>query len=207
MNRTGVTLVELIIVLAIIGIIVLFATIDTAWFQRDARVTEARDRLLADVEEVKLKSLAQVPHAIFVTDGNNTSYSVVQLKDYKCSVTTTKDCLTDTDCTGGAGNCTVTGNFKRDVGEETSTLSTVTLQTGMRIQLTGTNELWFDRKGIQRTSNWGAATNRTFRLWYDEIANGVIDWTEVGDLDNENKCNEPCRLIKINISGRIQYEK
>ena len=74
----GVTLVELIIVIAIIGIIVLFATIDTGWFQRDARVSEARDRLLADVEDIKIKSLAEVPHAVFfiIVGGTSTSYTV-----------------------------------------------------------------------------------------------------------------------------------
>ena len=169
----GVTLIELIIVIAIIGIIALFATIDTAWFQRDARVTEARDRLLADIEDVKLKSLAQVPHAIFVTDGNAASYTVRRLVD--------------------ADN-----DFVRDAAEATTTLSTVTLQTGMRIQLTGLtsgNELWFDRKGIPRTDTWAATVNATFRVWYDADGDGVYD---SGD--------EQTKTISVSQDGRIQYE-
>lgn len=183
-NNSGVTLIELIIVIAIIGIIVLFATVDTAWVQRDARVSEARDRLLADVEEAKLKSLAQVPHAIVIVSAS--SYKMVKLND-------------------------TNNNFKKDTSgtPETTTdiaNSTVTLSTNVKVGLTSGTEFWFDRKGVPRTTNWGINGN-TFRVWYDEIANGVIDWTEVGALDNENKCNEPCRLIIISNTGRIQYEK
>lgn len=211
MNRTGVTLVELIIVLAIIGIIVLFATIDTAWFQRDARVTEARDRLLADIEDVKLKSLAQVPHGIVVTGGNNTSYTVVQLEDFRCSITTTTACLTDADCTGGAGTCSVTGNFKRDTGEATSTLSTYNLPTNVRVSWNNNNvaELWFDRKGVPRSNLWGLGPG-TFAIWYDADGNGILPWTDSNgstNLDLESECGEPCRLIIISNNGRVQYEK
>jgi len=194
MRNDGVTLIELIIVLAIIGIIVLFATIDTAWFMRDARVTEYRDRLLADIEDIKLKSLARVPHGIIIAGGNSTGYTVVQLRDFRCSVTTTTACIADSDCPGGAGTCTVTGNFKRDTGEAYSTLSTVTLNTNYRISFSDSDgELWFDRKGMPRTDTWGV-TNNTFWVWYDSNGNGTKD------------TDETAKQIGVDNGGRIQYE-
>ena len=187
----GVTLVELIIVLAIIGIIVLFATIDTAWFQRDARVSEARDRLLADVEEAKLKSITNVPHAIFVV-GAATSYTVRKLPD------------TD-------------ANFKRDTTETASIeiVSTSSLSTNVKVRLTGGDELWFDRKGVPRTSTWrigncsvttatlcdedsdcpGESCIRTFTVWYDANGNGSVD------------ADEPNKTITISSGGRVKYEQ
>lgn len=194
MRNDGVTLIELIIVIAIIGIIALFVTMDVSWFMRDTRLSEARDRLLADIEDIKLKSLAKVPHGIFVTGGNSTSYSIVQLKDFRCSVATTTACLTDADCTGGAGTCSVTGNFKRDSGEAYSTLSTVTLNTNYRISFSdGDGELWFDRKGMPRTNTWGV-TNNTFWVWYDSNGNGTQD------------TDESAKQIGVDNGGRIQYE-
>ena len=173
----GVTLVELIIVIAIIGIIVLFATIDTAWFQRDARVTEARDKLLADIEDVKLKSLAKVPHAIEINDATKaTWYKIVK--------------LTDTN-----------SNFKWDSGEATPDVdnSTVTLATNVKISGPSGRLLWFDRKGIPKNSIWGVG-NTTFTIWYD--ANGNNAFTGTTDDDNEVR-----KTIIISETGRIQYEK
>jgi prepilin-type N-terminal cleavage/methylation domain-containing protein len=155
MRNDGVTLVELIIVIAIIGIIVLFATIDTAWFQKDARVSEARDRLLADIEDVKLKSLAQVPHAIETNDATKaTWYKIVKLND-------------------------TNGNFKWDSGEATPDVdnSTVTLATNVKISGPSGRLLWFDRKGIPKNSIWGVG-NTTFTIWYDADGSGTINGNE-----------------------------
>ncbi|MDP2279299.1 MAG: prepilin-type N-terminal cleavage/methylation domain-containing protein [Nitrospirota bacterium] len=201
-DRDGVTLVELIIVIAIIGIIVLFATIDTAWFQRDARVTEARDRLLANLEEQKLKSITRYPHGITVPNVTNaTFYTLVKLSD-------------------AAG-----ADFKRDTGDTASIENLpaapenpVNLPTNIRIELTGgSTEIWFDRKGMPRTSTWtrdcncsvttatvcaddsdclaGETCNRTFTVWYDADGDGVRDSDEI------------TKRISVENGGKIQYEQ
>lgn len=195
--NTGVTLVELLIVIAIIGIIVLFATIDTGWFQKDARVTEARDRLLADVEDAKLKSLAKVPHGIIIA---TTSYRMVCLKEGSCSVTTATACCQDSDCPSGE-SCTfpLTVNFRKDSGQDCPddcsniANSTVTLSTNVKVSLSTGTELWYDRKGMPRTDSW-TTLNGTLRVWYDD--NGDSAYTS----------GEPTKAISIGNGGRILYE-
>jgi len=148
-RNAGITLIELLIVIAIIGIIAALVTLDAGWFQREGRVTEARDRLVADIEDVKLKSLAQVPHAIKII--NSTSYKIVKLND-------------------------TNSNFKWDSGEDTTDIdnSTVTLATNVKISGPSGSLLWFDRKGNAKSSTWGVG-NTTFTIWYDSNGNGTYN--------------------------------
>jgi len=199
MKNSGVTLVELLIVIAIIGIIAALVTIDTGWFQKDARLTEARDKLLADIEEIKLKSITTVPHGIIVSGSTSTSYAVVQLKDYRCSNSDTTACLEDSDCTS-PGTCTVTGNLKRDTGEAYATIVTQTVSSNAKIKvnLGGGTELWFDRKGVPRTSSW-ATLGREFTVWYDD--------DEDNDFASDSTSDEPRKTITISVAGRVKYEQ
>lgn len=195
LSAKGITLIELLIVLVIIGMIVLFATIDVSWFMRETRVSETRDRLVADIEDMKLKSLTQIPHGIIVTGGNNTNYRLVTL-------------------TAAAG-----ADFRRDspadngsiINDPSVSINPVNLPLNVRVELVGAggDELWFDRKGVPRTEGW-ATLGRTLLVWYDVDGNGTLPWADSnasGNLDLESECQEPCKLIIISNNGRIQYEK
>jgi len=165
----GLTLIELVIVLAIIGIIAALTTVEVSWWMRDSRLSEYRDRLLADLEDVKLKSVAGVPYGIFPTANG-----------YE------EKALTDAD-----------DDFQRDTGESSASLTppvTVNLPTNYLLDWNNGAELWFDRKGVPRSSTWASGAG-TFRLWYDKNGNGSFD------SDEQNK------TIIINSAGRIKYEQ
>lgn len=148
----GLTLIELVIVLAIIGIIAAFTTVEVSWWMRDSRLNEYRDRLLADLEDAKLKSVAGVPYGMFPTANG-----------YEVRV------LTDTD-----------DDFQRDTGESAASFTppvTVNLPTNYLLDWNNGAELWFDRKGIPRNSTWGYGVG-TFTLWYDKNGDGSPDADE-----------------------------
>ncbi len=169
----GFTLLELMIVTAIIGILATLATLDAVSWYRESRLTESRDKLLADIEDAKLKSIAGVPHAIIVDGGGSgtgTRYFVCSLND-------------------------TNGDFAKTTGETSTTLLTVDLPPSEKINVNGgDDELWFDRKGIPRTSGWGVL-GQTATIWYDANGNGVCD------------SGEPIRKVVLSNSGRVQYEK
>ncbi len=165
----GITLMELLVVISIIAIVSMIASLNAASWIRESRVNEARDLLITDIENVKLKSMTDVPHAIIVSGGAAAAYTVNR--------------LTDAD-----------SDFVRDGSEALTIVRTETLADKVKISLTGGAELWFDRKGVPRTSGW-TMPGRTFTVWYD--ANG----------NNADDGGEPKREITISSRGRIQYEK
>ncbi len=148
----GFTMVELMVVISIIAIVATFAALNAASWLREARVGESRDLLVSDLEWIKLRSMAGVPHAVFVAGGTSTSYSLQK--------------LTDAD-----------SNFMRDIGESTTALRYIALPQNVKISLNGGDELWFDRKGVPRTGVWGVI-GRTFTLWYDANGNNAVDGGE-----------------------------
>jgi prepilin-type N-terminal cleavage/methylation domain-containing protein len=130
----GVTFIELIIVLTIIGIITLLAAVSVRWQANESRLSAMRDKFLADCEFIRINSIAREPHGIFMYPDK---YEIRRLHD------TNK-------------------NFIRDTGESTYLFpapdGTVLLSEGMSLLWNSckkNNELWFDRKGIPRCQNWG----------------------------------------------------
>ena len=130
----GVTFIELIIVLTIIGIITLLAAVSVRWQANESRLSAMRDKFLADCEFIRINSIAREPHGIFMYPDK---YEIRRLHD------TNK-------------------NFIRDTGESTYLFpapdGTVLLSEGMNLLWNSckkNNELWFDRKGIPRCQNWG----------------------------------------------------
>jgi len=166
----GFTLIELLVTISIISILIVIASLQAVSWIRESTVSENRDMLLADIEDVKLKSLTGYPQGIFVIGGVNTSYSVRK--------------LTDADF-----------DFMRDGGEANTTLRTANLPSPLKIRLNGgDDELWFDRKGVPRTSGW-SPQGRTFTVWHDSDHDNAVD---AGEVKQE---------IILSSRGRIQYEK
>ncbi len=166
----GLTLIELVIVLAIIGIIAALTTVEVSWWMRDSRLSEYRDRLLADLEDAKLKSVAGVPYGIFPTANGYEEKVLIDADD----------------------------DFQRDTGESTASLTppvTVNLPTNYLLDWNNNGaELWFDRKGVPRSSTWASGAG-TFTCWYDKNGDGSPD------------AGEQKKTIIIDSAGRIKYEQ
>lgn len=192
----GFTLIELILVIVIIGIVATLTTIEITWWMRESKLTEYRDRLLADLEDIKIKSMARYPHGIICRNNN---YELVILKDFRCS-NTAQPCIPENssnDC-GEQNKCTEVGNFMKDTGEPYFSIPSPTNPFNLRPKYlincpADGVEIWFDRKGIPRTSNWGTA-GRTFTIYYDENGNNAFDQGELN------------KTITVNAVGRIRYE-
>lgn len=176
-KQAGFSLVELLITVALMGIIFAIAALSMTSMSRTAKLNETRDQLLADIEDVKLKSIAGTPRAVFVLGGADSSYSLRALPANDA-------------------------NLQKDPADAASiiTLSTVTLPANMKVDLNGavdgtsnSTELWFDRKGVPRTNLWGIL-GRTLTVWYD------------ADNDNVLDPGEPSKTITLSNAGRVKYE-
>jgi len=169
MKNDGVTLIEMLTVITIIAVMLGFAALSMVGMTRDAKITESRDQLLADIQDTKLKSIAEVPHAVYIVGGTGSSYTL--------------QTLPSTDV-----------NFKRDATDTPTSISTVSMPSNVKVGWNNTTELWFDRKGLPKNSNWQFG-NGTFTIWYDANNNNVSDAGESG------------KTIVISRGGRIQYEQ
>ncbi len=192
----GFTLIELMLVIVVIGIVITLTTIELTWWMRESKLTEFRDRAIADLEDIKIKSITRYPHGMICEP---LRYRIVALKDMRCS-NNNQPCLPETsvvDC-GAPDLCTVTGDFIKDSVEGNYTIQFAgnpfeLMPRYPNYMFDCPDELWFDRRGIPRTINW-AVNNITFRIYYDENKNGAYD---SGELN---------KSMTVDTTGRVRYE-
>ena len=178
----GFTLIEVIVVMVIVGIVVVLALVNIEWFQRDVKLTQMRDQLLADLEYAKRMSIAQAPHGLFLYSNK---YEARLLTDADgnfirgaSEATTvfpgTCDGSPSTTCTSAAG-----------CPSGQSCVGSYPLPTSMVLTwdtCSGNLELWFDRKGIPRCNNW-------------TVGSGILTLTRSGQT----------KAISINSTGKMVY--
>ncbi len=192
----GFSLIELLVVLAIAGILITIASMSAISFITDAALSQMRDQLLQNIEEARSRSVTSVPYGIEFNNTTATGYSLVRLQDGTCSVTTTQHCATTLNdlgdgCPAGppAEYCQ-SGNFMVDPGEPTTIWKTITYNSGYTSTLTFPgatgNYIWFDRKGMPHDNSWNSPTG---------AANITVS---KGTLS---------KSITIDTAGKVTYEK
>ena len=154
-EKKGFTLIELLIVMALIGTLTGIAALGLMQWKYNSTINEYRDLVLADLEFARSKSITSVPYVIVPGNG---SYLLGQLND-------------------------TNNNLQKDPGENYNIIKTELLPNGLTIQYSNGQQLWFDRKGIPRTSNWALGMG-TITIQYQGLN----------------------RTITVSSSGRIQYE-
>lgn len=190
----GVTLVEVLVVMAIIIALTVLVTVAGDWFLRENKLIEYRDQLVSDLEYTKLQSITKLPHYVFLNSTSSQHYYEL------------RELLTDTD-----------GDFYPDAGEtiqnigwqeargyncdmnSTGDNDAFCLKDEYNISWTNcgggsSEELWFDRKGIPRCDTWALGMG-TITLYRDE--NGDDTW----------QSPELSKTITIDMVGRIRYEQ
>lgn len=183
----GFTLIEVLTVIVIISILCTLAFIGGRGMLISSQLNESRDQFLAAIEEAKTRSVTGRPHGIVID--STSVYRLVRLTDSGfCSKTTTTAC----NCTDGCsspcpgGEICLFGDFRRQGTESLASLYTVTLKSNMQIaraNACGDAELWFDRRGVPRCSDWSLALS-------------TISFSKEGNT----------RSITLDRAGRVKYE-
>ncbi len=157
MNRLdGFTLIELMIVVALVGIIMSFAVLGFDILQRQS-LASATTGFLADLQTVRMnaltKSSAPDSRGFGLRFLTNDSYRIFEFVDNGAN-----NFIYETDDTE-----------KVDYEKTLSSGITVTLQAaGTPVGLD--NALLYDKRGMVRSNTWSSVTNRTYVLRHPKVA-------------------------------------
>ncbi len=130
-QRTGLTLIELMVALAIIAILVAIGVPSLRLFMMQQRLKATAAELLADVQLARSASLTQRENLVTVTFGSNASttcYAVVPRTDIASSCDCTK---------GGASTCA------DDLGKALPASRLVSIDRTSGVSVTSTDTLYF----------------------------------------------------------------
>lgn len=201
----GFTVIEVVVVLAIAGILITIASMSAVSFITDATLSQMRDQLLQNIEEARSRSITSVPYGIQFNSAPATGYTLIRFPGGTCNVTTTKQCATTLNNLGDgcpAGEyCVFTqsGSFMVNAGVTPTPLNaippsnlTVTYNSGYTSTLSfaapaGGNYIWFDRKGMPHDNSWNSPTAVTTIT----VSNG-------GAVN---------KSITIDAAGKVTYER
>gem|GEM_PF-2918303 len=198
-KEKGLSLLELLVTIALIAIVISFSTSIMDTYSRSI-ISRTRDDILSALERARHLSITSVPHGVsFYPEGDKYYFKLIGLKDGTCS-DNSNPCYNDDDCNNGK-TCKV-GNLVKDPDESNKPIETRALPSGYSIEVycqekrSSSSELWFDRKGVPRNSDW-----KIFCTDEDDDNNSIdIEIKLKGKSFEET-------LIKISPAGRIKYEK
>ena len=186
-SESGLSLVEILVVIALIAIVSSFSTYIMDTYRR-AVISKIRDDVLSTLERARTLSITSVPHGMSCL-GNQ--FALVGLKDGRCRANANTPCYDDSDC-GSGGPCDP-GNYILDENDTTKVLEEYTLPASYSICCIGSCAnyvVWFDRKGVPRDASWGLG----------------MTTVRINHINKDGSSTE-VSTITVGPSGRIQYEK
>jgi prepilin-type N-terminal cleavage/methylation domain-containing protein len=184
-GKRGVTLIELVVVMAIIAIMGLFMAPAIGEWMDNYRIRQAAREMLSDLEFAKMKAISSGVNCavVFNQDVDGTQYSYVIFPDYNNNLQLDGD-VGDVNGDGINENET-TDIFKRaSLGRNISFDATQSGGDGIDFPAVGGHpSVAFDRSGLAR-DNAGRLTNPE-------------------SIFLKNTKNDKCRQVTISLAGRI----